>query len=72
MDTVIKTVNFIRASALKHRETVALLVEAENKYGEIIYHVNMRLLSRGSVLKQFFDLLNEIKLFLERKGRNSE
>jgi hypothetical protein len=61
MDTVIKTVNFIRASALNHSEFVAFLEEAENEYGEIIYHTNVRWLSRESVLKRFFDLLNEIK-----------
>jgi hypothetical protein len=72
MDTVIKTVNFIRASVLNHREFVAFLEEVENKYGEIIYHTNVRWLSRGSVLKLFFDLLNEIKLFMEKKGRNIE
>jgi hypothetical protein len=51
MDTVIKTVNFIRASALNHREFVAYLEEVENEYGETIYHTNVRWLSRGSLLK---------------------
>jgi hypothetical protein len=32
MDTVIKTVKFIRASALNHREIVAFLEAAENEY----------------------------------------
>jgi hypothetical protein len=54
MDTVIKTVNFIRAIVLSHREFVAFLEEVENKYGGIIYHNNVRCLSRGSVLKRFF------------------
>jgi hypothetical protein len=72
MDTVIKTVNFIRANVLNHREFVAFLEEVENKYGEIIYLTNVRWLSRGSVLKLFFDLLNEIKLSMEKKGRNIE
>jgi hypothetical protein len=54
MDTVVKTANFIRASALDHREFVELLGEIESKYGEIIYHTNVRWLSRGSVLKRFF------------------
>jgi hypothetical protein len=31
IDTAIKTVNFIRASALKHSEFVAFLEEAENE-----------------------------------------
>jgi hypothetical protein len=62
MDIVIKTVNFIRASALNHREFVLFLEEVENEYGEIICVTNVRWLIRGSVLKRFFDLLNEIKL----------
>jgi hypothetical protein len=72
MDTVIKTVNFIHASSLNHIEFLAYLEEVENEYGEIIYHTNVRWLSRGSVLKRFLDFLNEIKLFLEKKGRNTE
>jgi hypothetical protein len=71
MDTVIKTVNLIRASDFNHREFVAFLEEVENEYGEIIYHTNVRWLGRGSVLKRYFDLLNEIK-FMEKKGRNIE
>jgi hypothetical protein len=68
MDNAIKTVNFIHASALNHHEFVAFLEEVENEYGEIIHHTNVRWLSRGSVLKRFFDLLNEIKLFMEKRG----
>jgi hypothetical protein len=72
VDIVTKTANFIRASALNHREFVAFLEIVENEYGEIIYHTNVRWLSRGSVLKLLFDLLNEIKLFMEKKGRYIE
>jgi hypothetical protein len=38
IDAVVKTVNFIRASALNHREFITLLGETESEYGEKIYH----------------------------------
>jgi hypothetical protein len=64
--------NFIRASVLNHREFVALLGEIESEHGEIIYHTNVRWLSRGSVLQRFFDLLKKIKLFMEKSKRIEE
>jgi hypothetical protein len=72
MDTVVKTVNFIRASAINHHEFVELLGEIESEHGEIIYHTNVRWLSHGSVSQWFFDLLKEIKLFMEKKKRIEE
>jgi hypothetical protein len=69
-DIVIKSVDFIRDSALNHSEFVAVLENVENEHGEIIYHTTLRWLNWGFVLKQFSDLLNEIKLFTEKMGRN--
>jgi hypothetical protein len=72
MDTVVKTVNFIRASVLHHRELVELLGEIKSEHCEIIYHTNVRWFSRGSVLQWFFDLLKEIKLFKKKKNKRIE
>jgi hypothetical protein len=68
MDTVIKTMNFIRESSLNHREFLALLEEVGKEYGGKIYYTNVRWLNRGSVFKRFFDVLNEIKLFMEKRA----
>jgi hypothetical protein len=57
---------------LNHREFIAFLEEVENEYCEAIDHTNVRWLSQVSVLKRFFYLLNDIKLFMEKKGRNIE
>jgi hypothetical protein len=65
-------VNFINESALNYYEFEALLVATGNEYNEIIYHINVRWLNLGSASKQFLDLLNEVKLFTEKKGRNAE
>jgi hypothetical protein len=70
--TVVKTVNFIRASALNHRDIVALLGEIESEHGEIIYQTNVRWLRRGIVMQRFFYLLKEIKLFTENKNKRIE
>jgi hypothetical protein len=72
MVSVIKSVTFIRGSALNHREFVDLLGEIESEHGEIIYHANVRWLNRGSVLQRFFDLLKEIKLFVEKNNKRIE
>jgi hypothetical protein len=72
MDTVVKTVNFIRACALNHREFVALLEEIKSEHGKIIYHTNVRWLNRGPVLQRFFYLMKEIKLFMENKNKRIE
>jgi len=72
MDTVIKTVNFICASAINNLEIVALFEEVENEFGEIRYHTNVKWLSWGSVSKRFLDMLNDIKFLMEKEGRNIE
>jgi hypothetical protein len=46
MDTEINIANFIRASALNYHQFVVLLTETGNENGEIIYHTNVRRLSR--------------------------
>ena len=67
MDVVVKTVNFIRARALNHRQFTSFLSSMESEYGELLYHTEVRWLSRGNVLKRFFALREEIGLFMEMK-----
>lgn len=70
VDVVTKTVNFIRARALNHRQFVALLEEQDNEHVDIRYHTAVRWLSLGKVLKRFWDLKAEIEEFCEIKGKN--
>ena len=56
IDVVAKTVNFIRARALNHRQFVTLLEEHENEHSDIGYHTAVRWLSLGKVLKRVWDL----------------
>lgn len=69
MDTVVKTINLIRAKALNHRQFQTFLSEIEAEYGDVIYHSDVRWLSRGSVLQRFYSLRSEIDRFLKEKGK---
>lgn len=61
-------VNTIRAMALNHQEFKSLLEDMEADYSDEIYHNSVRWLSLGKVLKQVWELQNEILHFLDTKG----
>jgi hypothetical protein len=56
MDIVVSTVNFIRKSALNHRRFQQFLLEVEAEYGDVLYHTDIRWLTRGKLLKRFFEI----------------
>lgn len=66
---VVKTINVIRAKALYHRQFQQFLSDIEAEYGDVIYHNDVRWLSRGSALQRFFSLRKEIGQFLAEKGQ---
>ena len=53
MDTVVKIVNEIRSKGLKHRQFQAFLEELDTEYRDLLYHCEVRWLSRGKVLERF-------------------
>lgn len=69
MQVVIKAVNFIRSRALNHRQFQEFLKSMDTEYGDIIYFSEVRWLSRGKMLKRFYDLQHEIKSFMLTKAK---
>ncbi|KAL7882960.1 hypothetical protein SRHO_G00006180 [Serrasalmus rhombeus] len=51
MKVVVPCVNLIKANALNHRQFQELLSELDAAYGDVLYHTEVRWLSRGRVLK---------------------
>ena len=72
MKEVVSTVNFIRARGLNHRQFQGLLLELDSDHGDVIYFSAVRWLSRGSTLKRFWQLLPEITVFMEGKGKDTQ
>lgn len=70
MDVVVKIVNYIRSHALNHRQFEELLNQVENESGDVVYFSDVRGRSRGKTLAQFCNLIKEIKLFLQMKGKH--
>ena len=70
VDTVTKTVNFIRAKLLNHRQFVALLKENEIEHGDINFYCTVRWLSLGKVLKGFWDLRDQMQDICVKKGND--
>lgn len=65
MKPVIKAINYIRSKALCHRQ----FQQFQAEYGDVVYHNNVRWLSRGSALQRSYSLRKGIGQFLAKKGQ---
>ena len=70
MQDVVGIVNNIRSKALSHRQFKAVVDEMDAQYGDVLYHQEVRWLSCGKVLRRFFELREEIRVFQATKENN--
>lgn len=54
---------------LNSRQFKELLKKLESEYGDLVYYCEVRWLSRGNMLKRFYELRDEVKQFMETKGK---
>jgi len=69
MEVVVKCVNEIRAKGLKHRKFQTFLEEVNAQYKVLVYHSEVRWLSRGRVLERFLALVEETSKFLRERNQ---
>ena len=67
MDSCVKIVNFIRGRSLNHRLFKAFCGELGDDASVLLFHTEVRWLSRGRVLTRFFNLRMEIEQFLREQ-----
>ena len=68
MSVIGECINQFRSRDLKHRMFRAFLEEIESEYKGVLYFTEVRWLSKGNVLKIFFELRAEVKAFMEKDG----
>ncbi|XP_073990930.1 general transcription factor II-I repeat domain-containing protein 2B-like [Rhodnius prolixus] len=64
----VKCINQISSRGLKHTRFRAFLEDMESKYGDVLYFTEVLWLSKGNILKRFFELRADVKAFLEKGG----
>ena len=67
MDVSVKTINFIKNNAVNSRCFAKLCEDIEADHVQLLYHSEVRWLSRGLVLNRLFELRNEVFFFLTEK-----
>ena len=71
MFTVMRTVNYICASAPNHH-FVALLEDADSKYGELVHHTNIRWLCQWVCFETIMRFVEWHLIIQENNGSNIE
>ena len=67
----IEIVNCIKAGSLNSRLFKLLCQDMESEHVALLFHTNVRWLSKGNMLKRLHQLKEEVAIFLEsRKKRN--
>ena len=70
MSAVIKVVNYVKSSALNTRLFNKLCKDMDADHTALLYHTQVRWLSKGNMLSRIFELREEVKLFLVAKQKH--
>jgi hypothetical protein len=69
MSLVVETIYFLRTHAVDHYQFREILLEIESEFIDDLHHSNVPWLNKGTILKHFFFLRNEIKTFLKENNK---
>ncbi|KAI8124810.1 Zinc finger BED domain-containing protein 5 [Lucilia cuprina] len=68
LQTAIDIVNFIKSSALRTRLFEALCIDLNTEQTKLLFHTEVRWLSKGNMLKRLYNLKTEVEIFLLEKN----
>ena len=70
MSVIIKVVNYVKSSALNTRLFSKLCKDMDADHTALLYHTQVRWLSKENMLSRIFELSEEVKLFLVAKQKH--
>ena len=70
MSVVIKVVNYVKSSALNTRLFSKLCKDMDADHIALLYHTQVRWLSKGNMLSRIFELRGEVKLLLVARQKH--
>uniref|UniRef100_A0A250Y343 Protein ZBED8 n=1 Tax=Castor canadensis TaxID=51338 RepID=A0A250Y343_CASCN len=68
--TVVRVINFLKGRAPNHRLIQAFFEEIGVEFSVLLFHTEMRWLSRGQILTHIFEMYEEINQFLHHQSSN--
>ncbi|KAJ4947709.1 hypothetical protein JOQ06_009742 [Pogonophryne albipinna] len=68
LETAIKMVNYIKSRPLNTRLFASLCNKLGSEHQGLLFHTEVRWLSRGNVLSRLYELRDEVRLFLTEHG----
>ena len=66
---IIRIVNFIKSSAVNSRLLSQLCKHMDSNHENLLFHTNVRLLSKGNMLARVYGLKDEVSIFFESQGK---
>ncbi|UYV85019.1 hypothetical protein LAZ67_X004293 [Cordylochernes scorpioides] len=69
-DEVVKVVNYIKSNALRSRIFSTFCEAMDSDYKNLLFHTEVRWLSKGKVLNRFISMKNEIMAFIDNEEIN--
>ncbi|UYV65283.1 hypothetical protein LAZ67_3003804 [Cordylochernes scorpioides] len=70
LDEVVKVVNYIKSNALRSRIFSTFCEAMDSDYKNLLFHTEVRWLSKGKVLNRFISMKNEIMAFIDNEEIN--
>ncbi|KAF2348878.1 protein of unknown function DUF4371 [Trinorchestia longiramus] len=70
MNLAIKVVKFVKNSSLNSRLFVALCSDLGTDYKTLLFHTEVRWLSKGNMLCRLYELKNEVEIFLQKQKQD--